>query len=148
MGRGWNVAVGLVSDTTWVTPQAWRIVSRGSSTHGVPIGSGFSALIFFGSFLYQDKKERENHSLRCFSFAMQSFSVALWKMYYVHRYTCGNNHSVTNITPLRGWKRCSLLVKLLSCWALAKHLITPNVAANFASSIRHILVGLNCSLSL
>ncbi|MBP9029283.1 MAG: hypothetical protein KBG14_06015, partial [Bacteroidales bacterium] len=40
------------------TPQAWRIVSRGSSTHGAPIGLGFSALIFFGSFLYQDKKER------------------------------------------------------------------------------------------
>jgi len=63
MGRGWNMAVGLVSDTTWVTPQAWRIVSRGSSTHGEPIGSGFSALIFFGSFLYQDKKEHVNRYL-------------------------------------------------------------------------------------
>ena len=30
---------------------------RGSSAPGEPIGSGFSALIFFGSFLYQDKKE-------------------------------------------------------------------------------------------
>ena len=30
---------------------------RGSSVTGAPIGSGFSALIFFGSFLYQDKKE-------------------------------------------------------------------------------------------
>jgi len=39
--------------------------------HGAPIGSGFSALIFFGSFLYQDKKERVNGSLPCFSFAMQ-----------------------------------------------------------------------------
>jgi len=33
-------------------------VPRGSSAPGEPIGSGFSALIFFGSFLYQDKKER------------------------------------------------------------------------------------------
>ncbi|HQE55636.1 MAG TPA: hypothetical protein P5139_04345, partial [Tenuifilum sp.] len=33
---------------------------------------------FFGSFLYQDKKERENHSLQCFSFAMQCFTLALW----------------------------------------------------------------------
>jgi len=89
MGRGWNVAVGLVSDTTWVTPQAWRIVSRCSSTHGAPIGSGFSALIFFGSFLYQDKKEHVNHSLPCFSVAMQRFSVALWKNYCVHRYSSG-----------------------------------------------------------
>jgi len=32
-------------------------VPRGSSAPGEPIGSGFSALIFFGSFLYQDKKE-------------------------------------------------------------------------------------------
>ena len=31
---------------------------RGSFAPGEPIGSGFSALIFFGSFLYQDKKER------------------------------------------------------------------------------------------
>jgi len=40
----------------------WRVVPRGSSAPGEPIGSGFSALIFFGSFLYQDKKER----LACF----------------------------------------------------------------------------------
>jgi len=33
-------------------------VPRGSFAPGEPIGSGFSALIFFGSFLYQDKKER------------------------------------------------------------------------------------------
>jgi len=32
-------------------------VPRGSFAPGAPIGSGFSALIFFGSFLYQDKKE-------------------------------------------------------------------------------------------
>jgi len=77
MGRGWNVAVGLVSDTTWVTPQAWRIVSRGSSTPGAPIGSRFSALIFFGSFLYQDKQEHVNRSLPCISVAMQRFNIAL-----------------------------------------------------------------------
>jgi len=47
-----------------------------------------------------------------FSVAMQSFTLALWLKYCVHRYTCGNNHGVTNITPLRGWKRCSLLVGL------------------------------------
>ncbi|HRU87272.1 MAG TPA: hypothetical protein P5129_11140, partial [Tenuifilum sp.] len=41
---------------------------------------GFSALIFFGSFLYQDKKEHENHSLQCFSFAMQRFNFALWNI--------------------------------------------------------------------
>ena len=87
MGRGWNVAVGIVSDTTWVTPQAWRIVSRGSSTRGAPIGSGFSALIFFGSFLYQDKKERINRSLPCFPVAMQRFSVVLCIIQYVHRQT-------------------------------------------------------------
>jgi len=34
-------------------------VPRGSSVPGEPIGSGFSALIFFGSFLYQDKKEHK-----------------------------------------------------------------------------------------
>jgi len=34
-------------------------VPRGSSAPGEPIGSGFSALIFFGSFLYQDKKEHK-----------------------------------------------------------------------------------------
>jgi len=66
MGRGWNVAMGLVSDTTCATPQAGRIVSRGSSAPRVPIGSGFSALIFFGSFLYQDKKEHVKDSLECF----------------------------------------------------------------------------------
>jgi len=87
-------------------PQAWRIVSRGSSTHGAPIGSGFSALIFFGSFLYQDKKEHVNRSLPYFSVAMQRFPLALWKMYCVHRYTFKNNHGVTNIAPLRGWKGC------------------------------------------
>jgi len=38
-------------------------VPRGSSAPGEPIGSGFSALIFFGSFLYQDKKEHKNDSL-------------------------------------------------------------------------------------
>jgi len=29
---------------------------------------GFSTLIFFGSFLYQDKKEHANCSLQCFPF--------------------------------------------------------------------------------
>ncbi|HRS43300.1 MAG TPA: hypothetical protein P5088_01205, partial [Tenuifilum sp.] len=67
----------------------------------------FSALIFFGSFLYQDKKEHKNRSLPRFSDTMQHFSLALWKKHCVHRYTCWNNHSVTNITPLRGWKRCT-----------------------------------------
>ena len=110
MGRGWNVAVGLVSDTTWATSQAWRIVSRGSSTHGVPIGSGFSALIFFGSFLYQDKKERVKRSLPSFSVAMQSLLPALWYISCVHRYSSGDSILVTNITPLQGWKRCSLFV--------------------------------------
>jgi len=38
-------------------------VPRGSSAPGEPIGSGFSALIFFGSFLYQDKKEHIAGSL-------------------------------------------------------------------------------------
>ncbi|MEJ5317803.1 MAG: hypothetical protein WHS63_12400, partial [Tenuifilum sp.] len=64
-------------------------VLRGSSTLGAPIGSGFSALIFFGSFLYQDKKERLNGSLPYFSVAMQRFRVALWKRYCVHRFTEG-----------------------------------------------------------
>ena len=41
MGRGWSVVVGLVSDTTWVTPKAWRIVSRGSSPTGHPSGRAF-----------------------------------------------------------------------------------------------------------
>ena len=36
---------------------------RGSFAPGEPIGSGFSALIFFGSFLYQDKKEHLTCSL-------------------------------------------------------------------------------------
>jgi len=90
--------------------QAWRIVSRGSSTHGVPIGSGFSALIFFGSFLYQDKKERKNGSLPCFPLAMQSFTLALWLKYCVHRNACERGHVITNVSPLRGWKRSSLLV--------------------------------------
>jgi hypothetical protein len=67
-------------------------------------------LIFFGSFLYQDKKERVNGSLPCFSFAMQWFSVVLWKRHCVHRYTCGSSHGVTNISPLRGWGRRSLFV--------------------------------------
>ncbi|HON71559.1 MAG TPA: hypothetical protein PL153_10900, partial [Tenuifilum sp.] len=47
---------------------------------GAPIGLGFSALIFFGSFLYQDKKERVNCSLQYFYIAMQRFSFALWKV--------------------------------------------------------------------
>jgi len=38
-------------------------VPRGSFAPGEPIGSGFSALIFFGSFLYQDKKEHITDSL-------------------------------------------------------------------------------------
>jgi len=38
-------------------------VPRGSTAPGEPIGSGFSALIFFGSFLYQDKKEHLTCSL-------------------------------------------------------------------------------------
>jgi len=46
-------------------------------------------LIFFGSFLYQDKKERENRSLPCFSVAMQRFPLALWKKHCVHRYMGG-----------------------------------------------------------
>ncbi|MBP9029743.1 MAG: hypothetical protein KBG14_08370, partial [Bacteroidales bacterium] len=53
-------------------------------------GSGFSALIFFGSFLYQDKKEHVNRSLPCFSVAMQRFTFALWIMYCVHRCTYGS----------------------------------------------------------
>jgi hypothetical protein len=52
----------------------------------------------------------DNRSLQCFSVAMQSFTFALWKMHCVHRYSCGNNHGVKNITPLRGGKRCSLFV--------------------------------------
>ncbi|HQG73427.1 hypothetical protein, partial [Tenuifilum sp.] len=64
----------------------------------------------FGSFLYQDKKEHVNRSLPYFSVAMQRFPLALWKMYCVHRYTFKNNHGVTNITPLQGLRRCSLLV--------------------------------------
>ncbi|HOU74833.1 MAG TPA: hypothetical protein PLW22_08755, partial [Tenuifilum sp.] len=64
------------------------------------------ALIFFGSFLYQDKKERKNGSLPCFPLAMQSFSIALCEKYCVHRLTYGSIHRVTNISPLRGWKRC------------------------------------------
>jgi len=40
-----------------------------------------------------------------FSVSMQSFSDALWKKSCVHRYTFGNSQGVTNITPLRGWKR-------------------------------------------
>ena len=101
MGRGWNVAVDLVSDTTLATPQAWLIVSRGSSTHGAPIGSGFSALIFFGSFLYQDKKELEMALCHAISVAMQRFTFAI-----CNAMACiainGSNHWVTNITPLRG----------------------------------------------
>jgi len=54
-------------------------------------------LIFFGSFLYQDKKERENHSSQCFSFAMQSLTIALWYMHCVHRNTSGSKHRVTNV---------------------------------------------------
>ena len=77
MGRGWNVAVGFVSDTIRVTLQAWRIVSRGSSTPGAPIGSGFSALIFFDSFLYKDKKERE--MALCSAFLLRcNYSVLLF----------------------------------------------------------------------
>jgi len=63
---------------------------------------GFPVLIFFGSFLYQDKKEHLNGALQCFSVAMQWFTLALWPMHSVHRYTCGGSHWVTNITPLRG----------------------------------------------
>jgi hypothetical protein len=38
---------------------------------------------------------------------MQFFHFALWHIHYVHRNTRGSNHWVTNITPLRGWKRFS-----------------------------------------
>jgi len=128
MGRGWNIAVGLVSDTTWVTPQAWRIVSRGSSTRGVPIGSGFSALIFFGSFLYKDKKEHENHSLQCFSFAMQLFNFALWNIIAcIALHTgvpwCYKYYVPTGLEAVFVARcsllvvRCSLFVNLLSCRA-------------------------------
>jgi len=53
-----------------------------------PIGLGFSALIFFGSFLYQDKKEHLNGALQCFSVAMQWFTLVLWPMHGVHCYLC------------------------------------------------------------
>jgi len=46
-------------------------------------------LIFFGSFLYQDKKEHEKGSLPCLSVAMQRFTLALWIMYCVHRFRVG-----------------------------------------------------------
>jgi len=59
--------------------------------------SGFSALIFFGSFLYQDKKERICCSLQCFPLAMQRFSIALWEKYCVHRNTRRFSHGVTNV---------------------------------------------------
>jgi len=79
----------------------WRKVSRGSSTRGAPIGLGFSALIFFGSFLYQDKKEHVKGSLQCFSFAMQRISVAFWNTHCVHRHTSGVAHWLQIFRPYR-----------------------------------------------
>ena len=98
---------------------AWRIVSRGSSTRGVPIGSGFSALIFFGSFLYQDKKEHVKGSLQCITFAMQCYTLALWNVIAciaIHvvvgwRYKCLAPTGLDELFVVRE----SLLVKLLSC---------------------------------
>jgi len=48
---------------------------------------GHTALIFFGSCLYQDKKEHLNGALQCFSVAMQRLLIALWLMLFVLRYT-------------------------------------------------------------
>ena len=45
------------------------------------------SLIFFGSFLYQDKKEHINVSLQYFPLAMQRFTLALWFMHSVLRYS-------------------------------------------------------------
>ncbi|HOU75249.1 MAG TPA: hypothetical protein PLW22_10895, partial [Tenuifilum sp.] len=58
----------------------WQFHPRG--THRV----GLLCIDFFGSFLYQDKKERENRSLQNLSVAMQRFSVALRYMHSVHRF--------------------------------------------------------------
>ena len=41
---------------------------------------------------------------------MQCFLLALWALHCVHRYICGSKHGVTNVSPLRGWKRSSLFV--------------------------------------
>ncbi len=66
-----------------ISPQPISLRKNGSEEAGSGVkawpdnGSGFSALIFFGSFLYQDKKERVNRSLQCLTGAMQSFTLAL-----------------------------------------------------------------------
>ena len=75
---------------------------RGSSAPGEPIGSGFSALIFFGSFLYQDKKER----LAC---SLPKFCSRLFVSYLSRPFrACKIVRSIQGlrplllITPLRG----------------------------------------------
>ncbi|HDP74325.1 MAG TPA: hypothetical protein ENN49_00320 [Bacteroidales bacterium] len=63
---------------------------------------GHTALIFFGSLLYQDKKEHVKGSLQCFSIAMQWFTLVLWPMHGVYRCLYRITLPAINITPLRG----------------------------------------------
>ena len=46
-------------------PRAFEasFIAQAETPAGVPIGKRFSALIFFGSFLYQDKKEQKTLQL-------------------------------------------------------------------------------------
>ncbi|HQE55616.1 hypothetical protein, partial [Tenuifilum sp.] len=79
-------------------------------------GSGFSALIFFGSFLYQDKEEHVNSSLPCFPFAMQRFTLALWNTIACIAIQVGVAMELQIFSPYGAGKvdRCSLFVNRCS----------------------------------
>jgi len=65
-GSGAVRGVGSRSDAVRAQPEgSGRVASRGRTAPGAPIGYPFPALIFFASFLYQDKKDDLTKHNRC-----------------------------------------------------------------------------------
>jgi len=111
MGQGWNVAGDFVSDTIRAKSQAGRIVSRSSSAPGAPIGFGFLALDFLWFFLVS-RQERTYKWLFAVLYGcdatIQPCSLAnSWRTSLPYWITI----PAINVTPLWGWKRCSLVVE-------------------------------------